>query len=135
MISLYITDNNFVNQIDEGNRFPHQICVNQIWRGILTFYAKKTLNVQKWYNMNEINCICFFCFFVFVLFFCFFFLIQIQIQNCIVIKQYSLWQLNKLYKYTWQQLCKSNWRRKSVSTSNMCQSSSCPSNYLHVYNS
>jgi hypothetical protein len=28
MISLYITDNNFVNQIDEGNRFPHQICVS-----------------------------------------------------------------------------------------------------------
>ena len=28
MISLYITDKNFVNQIDEGNRFPHQICVS-----------------------------------------------------------------------------------------------------------
>ena len=28
MISLSITDKNFVNQIDEGNRFPHQICVS-----------------------------------------------------------------------------------------------------------
>ena len=28
MISLSITDKNFVNHIDEGNRFPHQICVS-----------------------------------------------------------------------------------------------------------
>jgi hypothetical protein len=28
MISLSINDENFVNQIDERNRFPHQICVS-----------------------------------------------------------------------------------------------------------
>jgi hypothetical protein len=28
MISLSITDKNFVNHIDEGIRFPHQICVS-----------------------------------------------------------------------------------------------------------
>ena len=28
MTSLSITDKNFVNQIDERNRFPYQICVS-----------------------------------------------------------------------------------------------------------
>jgi hypothetical protein len=28
MISLSIADKNFVDQIDERNRFPHQICVS-----------------------------------------------------------------------------------------------------------
>ena len=32
----------------------------------------------------------------------------------------------------WQILCKLNWPVKSVSTSNMCQSSSCSSNYMYT---
>ena len=56
---------------------------------------------------------------------------------------YQVWMPTKIYLHTyyyipflndqsfhhWQKLCKSNWRAKSVSTSNMCQSSLCSSNY------
>ena len=56
----------------------------------------------------------------------------------------GVWMPTKIYLYTyyyipflndqsfhhWQKLCKSNLRAKSVSISNMCQSSSCPSNYM-----
>jgi hypothetical protein len=56
-------------------------------------------------------------------------------KNIFVYTYYYIPFLNDQSLHHWQKLCKSNWRRKSVSTSNMCQSSSCPSNYLHVYNS
>jgi hypothetical protein len=62
------------------------------------------------------------------------------------LKCQNVWMLTKIYLYTyyyipflnyqsfhhWHKLCKSSWRAKSVSTSNMCQSSSCSSSYMYT---
>jgi hypothetical protein len=50
MISLSITDKNFVNQIDEGNRFPHQICVSHHRVHPITYN-----NVSNLYNNSVVE--------------------------------------------------------------------------------
>jgi len=54
----------------------------------------------------------------------------LQKYICIYCTYYYIPFLNDQSFHHWQKLCKSNWRGKSVSTSNMCQPSSSSSNYM-----